>query len=170
MEFLQLAKERYSCRMLTDKPVEQQKIDKIIECANLAPTGVDKQPFKLWLMESAEAVENIHKVTTYTFGAKLFLVVGGNPKEAWVRSFDNRNIADVDASIVATHIMLAIHDLGLASTWVGKFDAPQLKTLYPEMSDYDLIAIFPIGYPADNAEPAPKHFIRKSVEEILVRK
>ena len=170
MEFFQLAKERYSCRMLTDKPVEQQKIDKIIECANLAPTGVDKQPFKLWLMQSAEAVENIKKVTTYTFGANLFLVVGGNPEEAWVRSFDNRNIADVDASIVATHIMLAIHDLGLASTWVGKFDAPQLKNLYPEMSAYDLIAIFPIGYPAANAAPAPKHFIRKSVEEILVRK
>ena len=61
MEFFKLVKERYSCRMLTDKPVEQQKIDKIIECANLAPTGVDKQPFKLWLMQSAEAVENIKR-------------------------------------------------------------------------------------------------------------
>lgn len=92
MEFLQLTKERYSCRMLTAQPVEQEKIDKIIECANFAPTGVNKQPFKLWLMQSNEAVENVKKVTTYTFGAGLFLVVGGNPSEAWVRSFDNRNI------------------------------------------------------------------------------
>ena len=84
MEFLKLAKERYSCRMLTDRPVEQEKIDAIIECANNAPTGVNKQPFKLWLMQSAEAVENIKKTTTYTFGANLFLVVGGNPAEAWV--------------------------------------------------------------------------------------
>lgn len=170
MEFLKLAKERYSCRMLTDRPVEQEKIDAIIECANNAPTGVNKQPFKLWLMQSAEAVENIKKTTTYTFGANLFLVVGGNPAEAWVRSFDNRNIADVDASIVATHIMLAIHDLGLASTWVGKFDAPLLKTIYPEMADYDLIAIFPIGYPADNAQPGPRHFTRKAVDEIVIKK
>ena len=158
MEFLQLAKERYSCRMLTDRPVEQEKIDKIIECANYAPTGVNKQPFRLWLMQSDEAVANIKKVTTYTFGAGLFLVVGGNPAEAWVRSFDNRNIADI------------IHDLGLASTWVGKFDAPMLKTIYPEMADYDLIAIFPIGYPADNAQPGPRHFTRKSVDEIVIKK
>ena len=170
MEFLQLTKERYSCRMLTDKPVEQEKIDKIIECANLAPTAVNKQPFKLWLMQSEKAVENIKKVTTYTFGANLFLVVGGNPSESWVRSFDNRNFADVDASIVATQIMLAVHDLGLASTWVGKFDAPLLKNIYPEMSDYDLVAIFPIGYPSDNAEPSPRHCQRKNVAEILVRK
>ena len=170
MEFLELAKERYSCRMLTDRPVEQEKIDKIIECANYAPTGVNKQPFRLWLMQSDEAVANIKKVTTYTFGAELFLVVGGNPAEAWVRSFDNRNIADIDASIVATHIMLAIHDLGLASTWVGKFDAPMLKTIYPEMADYDLIAIFPIGYPTDNAQPGPRHFTRKAVDEIVIKK
>lgn len=170
MEFLQLTKERYSCRMLTDQPVEQEKIDKIIECANFAPTAVNKQPFKLWLMQSAEAVENIKKVTTYTFGAKLFLVVGGKPAEAWVRSFDSRNFADVDASIVATQIMLAIHDLGLASTWVGKFDSPLLKTIYPEMADYDLVAIFPIGYPDENAQPGPRHFTRKQFEEILVKK
>ncbi|MCR5455440.1 MAG: nitroreductase family protein [Bacteroidales bacterium] len=170
MEFLQLAKERYSCRMLTDLPVEQEKIDKILQCANYAPTGVNKQPFKLWLMQSDEAVANIKKTTTYTFGAKLFLVVGGNPAEAWVRSFDGRNIADVDASIVATHIMLAIHDLGLASTWVGKFDAPMLQTIYPEMKDYDLIAIFPIGYPADNAQPGPRHATRKAIEDIVVIK
>lgn len=170
MDFLNLVKERYSCRMLTDRAVEQEKIDKIIECANLAPTGVNKQPFKLWLMQSEEAVENIKKVTTYTFGANLFFVVGGNPSEAWVRSFDNRNISDIDASIVATHIMLAIHDLGLATTWVGKFDAPQLKTIYPEMSGFDLIAIFPIGYPSENAAPGPRHFQRKKADEIVVKK
>lgn len=170
MEFLQLAKERYSCRMLTDKPIEQEKIDKILECAAVAPTGCNFQPFKIWLMQSTEAVENIKKVTTFTFGANLFLVVGGNPSQAWTRSFDSRNIADIDASIVSTHIMLAIHDLGLGSTWVGKFDAPQLKQIYPEMADYDLVAIFPIGYPADNAAPAPRHFQSKPLTEIVVKK
>ena len=72
----------------------------------------------------------------------------------------------MDAAIVATHMMLQTADLGLATTWVGHFDAPLLRQLCPEMKDYELIAIFPIGYAADDAEPSPRHTIRKTAEEM----
>ena len=87
--------------------------------------------------------------------------------EAWVRKFDNYNFADVDASIVATHMMLEIADLGLGTTWVGHFDEPLLKEEFPEMKDYELIAIFPVGYPAEDAKPAERHNIRRNVEEAV---
>lgn len=74
-----------------------------------------------------------------------------------MRPFDKKNFADVDASIAATHIMLAIEDLGLGTTWVAHFDAPKLKELFPEMADYELVAIFPVGYPAEDAAPSPRH-------------
>ena len=164
MEFLDLAKERYSCRKLSDAPVEKEKIEKILNAGLAAPTAVNKQPYKIWVLESDEAVSNIASVTRYTFGAKVFLLVGCRPDEAWVRRADGKNFAEIDGSIVATHMMLEIHDLGLGSTWVGYFDAPKLKEIYPELKDYELIALFPIGYPAEDSEPALMHSVKKDRE------
>lgn len=167
MSFNELAKDRYSCRKLTDRKIEQEKIDKIIESAIAAPTAVNKQPFKIFLMDSEKAKESIHEVSNYIFGADTFLLLGYKEEEGWVRSFDNRNFADVDASIVGTHIMMEIADQGLATTWVGHFDAPRLKEIYPELADYELIAIFPIGYPTPEAKPSHLHTKRKPKEEVF---
>ena len=84
-----------------------------------------------------------------------------------MRPSDNRNFADVDATIVATHIVLAVEAEGLGTTWVGYFDEPKVKELFPEMKDYDLVALFPIGYPAEDAMPADRHYLRKSMTEMV---
>lgn len=167
MEFNELIKERFSCRALLDRAIPRDVTERIFEAARLAPTAVNKQPFKVWAVESPEACAKLAETTKFTFGAGLFLVVGGKPGEAWVRQYDARNFADVDAAIVATHIMLAIHNEGLGSTRVGHFDAPKLKEFFPEMADYDLIAIFPVGYPAENGVPSPRHEVRKGLAEIV---
>ena len=166
-DFLQLARDRYSCRAFSDAPVEAEKIQALVDAAVAAPTAVDKQPWHLWVVESPEAVERISALTRFNFGAKVILALGAAADEAWVRKYDGRNFADVDASIVGTHIMLAAHDLGLGTTWVGHFDAPAVKEAFPEMADYDLVALFPLGYPAEGDEPAPKHFERKLAEELV---
>lgn len=167
MTFQELAKQRYSCRKFSDRKVEQELLDKIVEVAIAAPTAVDRQPVQVFLMESDQAKEAICSVTRFSFGAEHFLVVGAKQEEAWVRKYDGRNFADVDASIVATHIMMEIADLGLGTTWVGHFDAPRLQELCPQLQGLDLIAIFPIGYPAEDDEPSPRHFERKTKEELF---
>ncbi len=156
-DFLSLAKERYSCRKISGREVEQEKIDKIIEAGRVAPTAVNRQPFRIWVMRSEEAKKAVHDVTGYTFGAELFFLVGASREEAWVRDADQANFADVDGAIVATHMMMEIQDLGLSTTWVGHFDAPKLQGIYPEMKNYDLLAIFPVGYAAEGARPAHLH-------------
>ena len=167
IEFSELIKERFSCRALSDKEIPRDVIGRIFEAARLAPTAVNKQPFKVWALQSPEARAKLAETTKFTFGAGLFLVVGGKPDEAWVRQYDERNFADVDAAIVATQIMLAIHNEGLGSTWVGHFDAPKLKEFFPEMADYDLIAVFPVGYPTEKGVPSPRHEVRKGLAEIV---
>lgn len=167
MEFLELAKCRYSCREFSEKKVEKELIDKIIDAAILSPTAVNKQPYRIWSIESDEGKEKVKQVTKFTFGAGTFLVVGAKEDEAWTRKYDNRNFADVDAAIVATHMMMEVTDLGLGTTWVGYFDAPLMKELFPEMKDYDLIAIFPIGYEKEGVEPSPRHTERKTREEVV---
>lgn len=168
-DFLELARDRYPCRAFTDRPVEPEKIDALLAAAVAAPTAVDRQPWRAWVVESPEAVERLSACTRFSFGARVFVVVGAVADEAWVRKYDGRNFADVDASIVATHVMLAAHDLGLGTTWVGHFDAPAVKEAFPEMAPYDLVALFPLGYPAEGDEPAPMHFKRRPMEELVTR-
>lgn len=167
MTFNELARNRYSCRKLAAKPVEQEKLDAIIEAGILAPTAVNKQPFRVWVAKSPAALKAMQAVTPFTFGASVFLIIGAKRDEAWVRSSDKRNFADVDATIAATHMMLAIEDQGLATTWVGHFDAPKLQSLFPEMAEFDLVAIFPVGYADAEAKPAAMHTIRKEASELV---
>ncbi|MDO4619297.1 MAG: nitroreductase family protein [Lachnospiraceae bacterium] len=167
MDFFELAANRYSCRKFSDKPVEQDKIDRILKAALLAPTAHNYQPFHIWVINDEASVGKLSSITKNTFGAKLFFVVGGRKDEGWIRSCDQRNFQDVDASIVATHMMLAVTELGLGTTWVGNFNNWKLETLFPEMSDYDLVAIFPVGYPADTAKPAHLHTERKDLSKLV---
>ena len=167
MSFLELAKDRYSVRKFTDQPVEQEKIDQIIEAAMAAPTATNNQPFKIWVLKSEEAIEKANQTTTCIFGCKTVLCVGAKYDIGWVRSSDGRAFADVDAAIVGTHIMLETHDLGLGTTWVGWFDEPKFKELFPQTKDYDLVALFPIGYPYPAAKPAGLHFKCKDKAELV---
>lgn len=167
MSFQELAERRYSCRKFTDKKVDPALLDQIVDVALKAPTAVNTQPFKIFLMNSEGVRETLEKVTPFTFGVDTFLLVGAKLDQGWVRKYDQHNFAEVDASIVATHMMMEIADLGLATTWVGHFDAPLLKELYPVLADYELIALFPIGYEAENYTPSPLHFKSKSKEEVF---
>lgn len=167
MNYTELVKERYSCRKFSDKKVEQEKIDKIVDIAMAAPTATNAQPIKVWVLNSEDAIERVSEATTCMFGTKLVFAVGAKQDLAWVRPFDSKNFAEIDATIVATHIMLGIHDLGLGSTWVGYFNDEVLKSKFPQMKGYDIVALFPTGYPAEDASPAPKHTLSKPKEELI---
>ena len=168
MSFLELAKARYSCRKLTDKAIEPEKIDRIINAAIAAPTAKNLQRYTIWAIKSPEAFDKLKQTTNYTFGSALAFVIGAKKDGAFDRPFDNKNFAEIDAAIVATHLMLAVQDEGLGTTWVGYFDAPKLKELFPQMADYELIAVFPVGYPAEGAKPSNRHEDRRSVADAVV--
>ena len=169
MDFLTLAKERYSVRKLSDKPVEQDKIEKIIEAGVVAPTACNLQPFKIWVMQSPKALDKVCQTNSFKFvkQAPVIFVIGGKADEAWKRIYDGRNFVDVDTSIVATHMMLEVQDLGLGTTWVGYFDPDKMKALFPEMDGYELTCIFGVGYPADDAAPAEGHTTFKERDALV---
>ena len=167
MDFLTLAKERYSCRKLTDKPVEPEKIERILQAAIAAPTAKNIQPYKIWKITSAESMAKVKKATNFTFGAGMVFVIGVLKNKAFVRPFDGLNYADIDGAIVATHLMLAVKAEGLDTTWVGMFDAFKLQSEFNEMQGYELIALFPVGYAAEGATPASRHFERRAISEAV---
>lgn len=168
-DFLSLAKARYSCRRLEPVSVDAETLEKILEAARCAPTAHNNQPVKIWVIQSETALAAVKETAAFPFvqAVNCILAVGALPAEAWVRPFDGKNFADVDGAIVATQMMLAIHNLGLATTWVGHFDADKLKAAFPEMIPYDMIALFPLGKPAEGARPSRLHEDRKPAEESI---
>ncbi len=170
-DFLTLARDRYSCRQMSDRPVEKEKINAVIEAGLAAPTAHNNQPFRIWVIESPENLAKIRSTSKQAFvnNCSVIFVVGADPKTAWVREYDGKNFAEVDASIAATQMMLEVEDLGLATTWIGHFDVNLASELFPEMKAYELVAMFAVGYAAEDAKPSGGHFMSKPEEELVIR-
>ncbi len=165
--FLKLAAKRYSCREFSERPVSGYDVDSILEAARLAPTAVNRQPVHVWAVETAERREALKLATPYSFNAPVVFIVGCKPDEAWVRKYDGKNGAEIDAAIVGTHIMMQAEDIGLGTTWVGSFDPAKLLELFPELEGWTPVALFPVGHPAGG--PSERHALRKSLDEISTR-
>ncbi|MBR3663103.1 MAG: nitroreductase family protein [Desulfovibrio sp.] len=164
MEFCELIAQRYSVRNFTQEPITAKDRTAILEAGRLAPTAVNKQPTRILVLESPESLNKLKNCTPYTFDAPLALVVCYDATVSWVRSFDKHNSGPIDAAIVATHIMLAVHNLGLGTTWVGHFDPAKLAADFALPDTIKPVAIFPIGHPAADAKPSPLHAKRNPLE------
>jgi len=163
--FYALAKERYSCREFKDTPLTDVQINHILEAARVAPTAANKQPVHVWVVKSPEALEKLHGATDYTFNAPVVFMVGAKQDAAWVRKYDGKNAADVDAAIVGTHIMLEASALGLGNVWVGSFDPARIKADFPETEGYEMVCLFPVGVAA--VETSTNHDKRQTREEFV---
>ncbi|MBR5174765.1 MAG: nitroreductase family protein [Bacteroidales bacterium] len=167
MEFNTVIENRYSCRAFAPKPVEQDKVDRILEAGRIAPTAVNRQPVHIWAVSNPDTLGAIKGVTRSNYGAPLILVVGCRPADAWVRRYDNKNGAEVDASIVATYLMLAAENEGLDTLWVGSFDPDGLAGLLPGTEGYELVAMINVGYPSGESAPSAMHGSRIAMGEFV---
>lgn len=163
MEFAKLAKGRYSLRKFSSRPVEQEKLDLLLEAAQASPTAKNLQPQRIFVLRSPSALEKAGRCTPCHFGAPVILAVGYDASAAWVRS-DGKNHGEIDAAIAAAHIMLQAADLGLGTTYVGVFDPERLRQELPELAGRTPIALLPVGYPAEGAHPNKLHTQRKPLE------
>ncbi len=159
MTFLELAKERYSVRKYKDKPVEQDKIDMILEASRVAPTACNKQPQKIYVVKSKEMKEKLAEVCRFTFGAPVIMVVCYDKNREWQNDLmQGYKSGQTDAAIACTHMMLEAWDLGLGSCWVEWFNPNEVAEALG-IPEYEQVqALLPIGYAADDAKPASLHF------------
>lgn len=114
MNFMELAKARYSVRKYSDKPIEKEKLDLILEAGRIAPTGHNNQPYRVYVLKSPEALEKVRGLTRCAFNAPVVLMVTVRKDEEWVNPFEHGiRAGEQDASIVATHMMLEAWELGI---------------------------------------------------------
>ena len=164
MDFEKLSAARYSLRKFDSRPVEQEKLALILEAGRNAPTAHNKQPQRMFVIQSPEALE---KADDCHFHAPVVIAVGYDPQESWHRETDGKDHGEIDAAIAATQMMLQAADLGLGTTYVGMFRPEDLVRTFPEMEGLHMIAMLPLGYPAEGAHPAKLHGLRKPMEELV---
>lgn len=168
MEFLELAKERYSCRDFSTKQIEQEKIEKILEAARLAPTARNLQPQRLLIITQQEQLKKLSSFTQYGWNAPLVLLVFYDKSISYKRDkYDNKEFGDIDASIVTTHIMFEAQSLGLRSTWIGSFDPEKLVQTLAVPKNLVPVSIIAIGYPSAISQPSKLHFQRNEISDFV---
>ncbi len=163
--FLELVRNRYSCRAYKSLDVEKEKQDYIMECVRLAPSAVNYQPWKFHIIRSDEDKAKIRECYDREWfkTAPMYVIASIRHDEEWVRA-DGKRHGNIDIAIAVEHLCLAATEQGLASCWVCNFDAERCKALF-RMPDNEEPAVFiPLGYAAD--EPREKR--RKEIDTIFV--
>ena len=173
MDFLELTRQRYSERFFdSTKMVEQEKIDRILEAARLSPTAANKQPQRLFVLKSKEALQKAQSACfSSLYGAPVVILLCYDLDSVWHNQREtllpDYNSGEQDCGIVATQMMYAAEEQGVHTIWIRGFDAGALQRVFELPANMIPAMMLPIGYPSANSAPSPKHFERKALEEIV---
>ncbi len=168
MNFSELAESRYSVRKFTDKPIDTDVMNKILTAGNVAPTGCNRQPQRIYVITSPEKIDLLNKISKCIFGAKTVLLFAYDTSEDWKNPLESGIHSGVqDVSIVATHIMLQAWELGIGTCWVNYFSPARLKEELGLPETEEAVLLMPMGYPAEDSEPIAMHSQYKEISQTV---
>lgn len=175
MTFNELINQRQSVRKYQEKPVEHEKIEKIIEAVHVAPSACNSQPWKLIIVDDPELKNEVARATfskTISFNkfaiqapvvavlviekAKLIAQIGGSIK--------NMEYPNIDIGIAAEHFCLQATELGLGTCMLGWFDEKKIQQLLHIPKKRKIGLVITLGYPPEDYKQRLK--IRKPLEQI----
>ena len=170
-------KERFSVRKYLDKPVEDEKLQMILESARLAPSASNSQPWHFYVVKDREKIKALSKnmplgskvvINSFVTQAPVVIVATAGPIGLLYKALSyivNKRWYYLDVAIALEHMVLTAWDLGIGSCWIGWFDEKKVKGLLDIPKDEEVIAMLTLGYPKEGRLPFPKH--RKKIEEIV---
>ena len=167
MNFLEMAKARCSVRSYLDREVEQEKLEKILCAAHVAPTAANLQPVRLIVVRERAGLEKLGRAANI-YGAPLAIIACADHSRAWTRPFDQKQTADIDASILTDHMMLEATELGLGSVWICYFKPDVLRREFKLPDDLEPINILAIGYAREGRADPERHATQRIPLEELV--
>ena len=167
MDFKEVVKNRYSCKKYSDRQVEAEKLDAILAAGRLAPTAKNLQEQHIYVVQSAEGLAKIDGVTPCRYGAPTVLVVAFDKNNVFTYPGGKRDSGVEDATIVATHMILAAADEGVDSCWVNFFDPEKMEEVLGLPENEEILMVMDLGYAAEGAGPLPNHSSRKPLSETV---
>ena len=135
--------------------------------AQAAPTAKNLQEQHIYVVQSAEGLAKIDSVTPCRYGAPTVLVVAFDRNHVFTYPGEKRDSGVEDATIVATHIILAAADEGVDSCWVNFLDPEKLAQVLGLPENEEVLMVMDLGYAAEGAGPLPNHTSRKPLSETV---
>lgn len=166
MEFFEVIQKRHSVRNYTPEPVSDADLQAILQAGRLAPTGVNYQPQRLYVIRNPDSLAKL-SLAAKTFGAPLAILVCTNTDEVWQRRFDGKKITDIDASIVTDHMMLAATALDLGTVWVCSFRSEILREQFELPNHIEPVNLLIIGHTDQALDDAIMRKTRKPLDETV---
>ena len=167
MEFKEVVKNRYSCKKYSARKLEAAKLEAILEAGRLAPTAKNLQEQHVYVVQSEEILAKIDGVTPCRYGAPAVLVVAFDKNNVFTYPGGKRDSGVEDATIVATHMILAAADEGVDSCWINFFDPDKMAEAIGLPENEEILMLMDLGYAAEGAGPLPNHSSRKPLSETV---
>lgn len=167
MEFTQVIKERFSCKKFNGESIPDEKLNAILEAGRVAPTAKNLQEQHIYVVKSKQALEKIDAATPCRYNAGTVLVVAFNKNNVFTYPGEKRNSGIEDATIVATHMILAAHNEGVDSCWINFFDPDKLAESLGLPEDEEILMLLDLGYAAEGGVPLANHSLRKELCETV---
>lgn len=167
MEFTKVVAGRYSCKKFGEGKVEAAKLAAILETGRLAPTAKNFQEQRIYVVQSEEGLKKIDAVTPCRYGASTCVVVAFDRNNVFTYPGEKRDSGVEDATIVATHMLLAAANEGVDSCWINFFDPEKLAQELGLPENEEILMILDLGYAAEGAGPLPNHASRKPLEQTV---
>ncbi len=175
MEFIDVIKTRRSVRNYSDQPVEDHKLEQILECARWSPSWANKQCWHFIVVKDKRKIEALSKtalVNNWLKKAPVLIAACADPKLSGTRN--GMDYFLVDLAIAMEHLILSAANQDLGSCWIGAFDEQKVKEQLAVPINIRVVALTPIGYPAEKQnlrEKVSRSFVRagnrKTLDEIV---
>ena len=170
MDFFKTVEDRHSMRKYAETPVEDEKLHKILETANKAPSAGNLQGYEIYVVREPEQRQGLVKASwdqEFLAEAPVVLIFCANPTRSAER-YNERGIelyCIQDATIACTFAMLAAKAQGLDTVWVGAFDEMAVSEIVHIPSNLRPVAMLPIGYAGKVPSVRPRRELRDLVHE-----
>ncbi|MCQ2288533.1 MAG: nitroreductase family protein [Muribaculaceae bacterium] len=170
MKYSELVQARFSCKKFDpDRVISEEQLNAILEAGRVAPTAKNLQPQHVYVAQSDQALAAIDKHTPCRYGARTVLVVAWDKDNVFTYPGGKRDSGVEDATIVATHMMLAAHSVGVDSCWINFFDPDELAAELHLPENEDILMLLDLGFAAEGAVALANHFSRKPIDETVTR-
>lgn len=164
MDVLSAIQGRRSIRQYSARAIEDEKINKVLEAARLAPSASNSQLWKFIVVKNDETRLKIAEAAgrqMFVRQAPVIIVACGLDPERVM--FCGQPRYTVDLSIAVSYMILEAYEQGLGTCWLGYFDEEKVKEILGIPGNIRVVTMIPLGYPVEFPPKRP----RKNLEEIV---
>jgi len=155
---------RRSIRSFEDKPIEQEKLLRVLEAGRLAPSAKNRQEWRYVIVKDKELRRRVAVASNnqYFIAEAPVVIVGCATMVEYVLSC-GQPAYTIDVAISMDHMSLQAVEEGLGTCWIGAFKEDEVKKILNIPQKMKVVEIMPLGYPKFLPDPKPRKELKETV-------